>query len=77
MLGKKFLVLGQQGLSIIPLDNSQISYYTLKGISIPNTKVIIPTQIYPYSSDQDKILISAQYFGAISFDLQTQNQFIF
>lgn len=71
-VGKKFLVLGQQGLSIIPFDNSQISYYTLKGISIPNTKVIIPTQIYPYSSDQDKILISAQYFGAISFDLQTQ-----
>jgi ligand-binding sensor domain-containing protein len=71
-VGKKFLVLGQQGLSIIPLDNPQISYYTLKGISIPNTKLIIPTQIFPNPKKKNEILLSAQYFGAISYDLKSQ-----
>ena len=71
-LGQKYLVLGQQGLNIIPLDNPRISYFTLKGISIPNTKVIIPSQIYPYSSNQNEIIFSAQYFGAISYDLDAQ-----
>ena len=61
-----------KSFALVRADDPRISYFTLKGISIPNTKVIIPSQIYPYSSNQNEIIFSAQYFGAISYDLDAQ-----
>ncbi len=67
--GTRYLVLGQHGLNIIPLEEQFINYYSIKGISIDNNKIIIPTNVFPYPDYNNKVLLTAQYFGAIEYDL--------